>query len=201
MGVEYTHGIFVADLDWRPTWKHVEAVRAVLKRWQFDDEVSYRADGVEIDERAAKEMPNGLRVIAAGPVGNAATRLMGPSQSRTADAARNVCSAELHLGSDLKITQVEGAEVDVTSPPFENGMAIEVDEDFEYPFVRYRASWSATPPTTSGENGSVWRCGVILDCGKDIPAIAEPMDPLPSSFVRELEAALSTELVEIGWLH
>jgi hypothetical protein len=34
-----------------------------------------------------------------------------------------------------------------------------------------------------------------------VAAIAEPMAKLPSTFVKELEAAFGTRLVELGWYH
>jgi hypothetical protein len=33
MGVEYTHGLDVADLAWRPTRARADAITAVLRAW------------------------------------------------------------------------------------------------------------------------------------------------------------------------
>jgi hypothetical protein len=46
----------------------------------------------------------------------------------------------------------------------------------------------------------VWRSGITIDCGKDVPEIADTR-PLPSALVRELEQALGTTLVEQGWFY
>lgn len=48
----------------------------------------------------------------------------------------------------------------------------------------------------------VWRSGVLLDCGKDIPAFAGKSKVMPAhAFVRNLEAAFSAALVEDGWFY
>src|SRR6185503_21073175 len=84
MGVEYTHGIYVEDLDWRPTWQHVEAVRAVLGKWGFvpmDPELYVLGDGAEeIDEDSVRgELPDNLMALYDGIDGEAVTRIMGKS--------------------------------------------------------------------------------------------------------------------------
>jgi len=46
MGVEYAHGFFVADLDWRPTWTVARALADTLAKWKLCGEsfALYRLD-------------------------------------------------------------------------------------------------------------------------------------------------------------
>jgi hypothetical protein len=118
----------------------------VLAKWEFSD-VTYVSGDSGIDEAAARQMPDDLCVVAAGPEGALVAELVGPSLYKgIADGDRYIAQADIHLGSDLKVVSlIEGDEIEITSPPVEDGAAIEADDDYEYPFVRFRAPWRRSP--------------------------------------------------------
>lgn len=65
MAVEYTQGLFVADTSWRPSWRHVEQVDAVLIRWGFRRiESPYYAE-----LRAGSEVPRAQTTTPPAPLG------------------------------------------------------------------------------------------------------------------------------------
>ncbi len=212
MGVEYAHGLFVADLAWRPTWAHVERLHEVLVRWklarQRPELRDLDNDGEPIDEAtAAADLPANLRLAYDGAQGEPVVAVMGPSQYGYTDAAmRYLQGITVTLGVDFRILACETYPVEVDVPPIEGDDFVEVDEfSDDAGFSRYPATWATTAPTTKvrGRFSGVWRAALILDCGKDLPTLAEECDrPLPArAFVAELEAALGTRLIEQGWIH
>ena len=210
MGVEYAHGIYVADLSWRPAWHHVDAVREVLGRWGFvpmDPELYVLGDGAEeIDEEAARgEFPENLMALYDGTEGEAVTRVMGRSADDVDDLDRYIQSVTVIFGVDYKLLFSETLEPEVIEPPRNDGVpveAAEVRQAYSHFAHVYPATWATTPPRTKTNTqfSGVWRSGITIDCGKDVPEIADTR-PLPCTLVRELEAALGTKLVEQGWVY
>lgn len=213
MGVEYTHGLFVKDTEWRPTWQHVEQIDAVLQRWGFRHaEEAYFAlvdeNANEIDEAAGRAMPANLMVLYDTLEGKGAAAVMGPSMyPELADDERYIMTTSLYVGSDYKVLQIEGEEVDVTSPPEAGGEEVEPLESHDVlpaEMTVYPGSWTSKRPRTDGPSSfdRVWRCALLLECDKDVPAIAHDAGKLPArDFVLELEKAFGTKLVEVGWVH
>jgi hypothetical protein len=214
MGVEYSHGLFVLDLQFQPTWDHVVAVGDVLKAWKLAGKDLYDlTDGVEpIDRTAAKRaLPANLMADYGELDGKAVVALVGDSQYEIEPASRYIQSAIGIFGVDFKLMVNETFEVEMTSPPKDGKTAIEdYDDSSIADHWSYRASWTTTPPKTKVLQGSaserafggVWRTGIILDCGKDLPSISEAGAPLPAKgFRTALEKALGTKLVEVGWYH
>lgn len=211
MGVEYMHGVFVADTTWRPTWDHVEKVHAVLTTWGFqrDKEAYFELDessASPIDAKAARKMPPNFFVSYDTLEGSRAAAIMGPS--RSPDPHRYIMGTQLHLGVDYKvIAHVEGFEVEVTTPPRNKRVPVEpLDFHDTYPatVVVYPATWETSRPKTDGPKkfDHVWRSALLLDCHKDIPNFAHDAKPLPArDFVQALEKAFGTKLVEYGWLY
>ncbi len=204
MGVEYTHGLFVVDTNWRPTWRHVEQVDAVLTRWGFRraDSPYYALAGEdchEIDGATASGIPPNFMVVYDGLEGPVVSAVIGPSMYPSVDESdRYILSTILYLGADYKVVQAEGEEVEVraTTEQLDGVSALPAFVDV------YPATWSTSRPTSDGprEFDRIWRCGLVLDCHKDVPAIATDQAKLPTrDFVRELEAAFETRLVELGW--
>ena len=211
MGVEYTHGIYVEDLDWRPTWQHVEAVRAVLGKWGFvpmDPELYVLGDGAEeIDEDSVRgELPDNLMALYDGIDGEAVTRIMGKSAfADLADEDRYIQSVTVIFGVDYKVLISETLDAEIIEPPRTDDVAIEkadARESYSHFAFVFPSTWATTPPRTKSatEFSGVWRCGIAIDCGKDMPEIADTR-PLPCTLVRELEQALGTKLVEQGWVY
>lgn len=210
MGVEYMHGLFVVDTAWQPAWHHAERIDAVLQRWGFQRATAYyaladeRADA--IDEAAARAMPPNLLVEYGTLEGDRVPALLGPPAYDDAGDDRYIASARLCLGVDFKIIQVEDEEVEVIAPPRTGGTLVEpLFYDVLSPALHvYPATWTSTRAKTDapGDFDRVWRCGLLLDCGKDVPAFAPESAPMPArDFVRELEGAFGARLAEVGWFY
>ena len=66
MGVEYTHGIFVPDLSWRPTRPSLESIARVLQKWGFvrgDDALCDLATGDTVSLDESHPLPAFLEVL------------------------------------------------------------------------------------------------------------------------------------------
>ena len=78
--------------------------------------------------------------------------------------------------------------------------AYPADSDTQPPEAALEASdheW----PLPAGFQG-IWRCGVILDCGKDLPAFMQKSNNLPSArFASDIEDAFGAKIVQIGHLY
>ena len=213
MGVEYSHGIYVEDLHWRPAWEHIEAVRAVLARYGFvptDPELYVLGDAAEEldDDNLPDMLPDNVMAVYDAPEdGAAVARVMGPSlYEDVTHEDRYIQSVTVIFGVDFKVLISETLDAEVLEPPRLGNVPIPTAEArasyCAYCHV-YPATWTTTPPLTRARTAfpGVWRCGITIDCGKDVPAIADAEAPLPSALVRELEVALGTALVEQGWLY
>ena len=214
MGLEYTHGLFVEDLSWRPAWHHVEAVERVLAAWGFPRENPWFSEVTEnglrpvADATARAELARTQLVVSYGSLDGPGVRtLMGASMyPGLADEHRYVTGVDLHLGSNFKVVFAEGWHAQVTTPPMNGMLPVKPYEDvigLDSQII-FRASWDTTPPRTdaTGDFSGVWRCGLLLDCHKDVPSFAGTNGKLPAKdFVTQLEAAFETKLVEVGWLH
>jgi hypothetical protein len=204
MGVEYTHGIFVADLSWRPKLEHVAAVHAVLKAWKLASaKLGYW--NLETDEKLAKPKalpPNAL--IKFGNVeGKPVEAALGASMYDL-DAEGRYCEVALILGVDYRVISAESYEVRVRTPPKNGAKPVERSYVTGVSGATYVAKWTTTPPKTKapGAFPGVWRSGVILDCGKDVPQGCEDEGFAATAKLHtDLEKALGTKLVEQGWIY
>jgi hypothetical protein len=109
------------------------------------------------------------------------------------------------FGVDFKVLLSETCNAEVIEPPRNGSLQVDVSEtrgSYSHHSRVYPATWSTTPPLTRAKTAfsGVWRCGITIDCGKDIPAIADTQ-PLPCALVRELELVLGTALVEQGFIY
>lgn len=215
MGVEYSHGLFVLDLMFRPTWDHVVAVEAAMKKWKFVGKDLYDlAEGFaqQLERKAAKAaLPANLMVDYGELEGKPVAALMGESSQGVATKERSLSIAMGFFGVDFKVmTWNETFEVELTTPPKDDGEEIEdYDEDSVPHHHSYPSTWKTKPPKTKVLQGTasdrafkgVWRTGIILDCGQDLPMLAEDNAPLPGGFRAALEQTLGTKLVEVGWYY
>jgi hypothetical protein len=217
MGVEYSHGLFVSDLKWKPTWAVVRGLVAVLVKWKLVDKSPklYRLDEGENEIPARQaftgDFPANVRLLGDW-IDDAAVvqSVVGPSAYGVMDE-RYIASTDVILGVDFKVLISEEHGFVVATPP-KNGRAT-VEDSYAYMVGDnqvYPASWTTTPPkvTSSGYVSpprgfsGVWRSGVIIDCHKDVPAIAEHHAPLPAKGLKTaVERALGTSLIELGWYH
>lgn len=216
MGVEYAHGLFVADLSWKPSWAAARAVVDVLAAWKLVAPAPqvFQVGGETTEIAAARAfqgaMPANVLIKSDGTEDKAVVeKIVGASAQDTDD--RYIQSIEIVFGSDFKVLMSEAHGLVVESPPTHDGMEIEVSDDYTVTWSEiYPASWQATPPTIvahgpvklpRGFTGA-WRSGVIIDCGKDVPAIVETGEPLPAKdLVDALERAFGTKLVEVSWIY
>lgn len=210
MGVEYSYGIFVADTEWEPTWMHVEAIDAVLCGWGLvkSDPTYYTIGDAwrPIDEAAARAMPDNFAVVYNDIEGQSVARLMGASERGVPTKDRCIYAPSLIIGTDYKVLQGDGDEVTITTPPKNGTKAVEPDH-FATGYsmtTLYPAKRTTTRPITDGPNAfdRVWRCGILFDCGKDIPELADGNKPLhDTALLASLAKAFGTELVCCGWYH
>ncbi len=218
MGVEYAHGLFISDLTWRPTWETTRKLVAVLAEWGLLDEspTLYRLTSEDHEEIPAAEaftgeLPSNLHIV--GEWIDDATiveNVVGPSAYGQMEQ-RYIASTEVILGSDFRVLLSEEHEFGVEVPPMNGRTEVEAAElDLLCQSESYPASWTTTPPKVCAEGSvppppgfsGVWRSGVVIDCHKDVPQIAEDQASLPAKgLTRALEKALGTKLVELGWYH
>lgn len=190
MGIEYAHGIFVADLMWGPERRHVDAACSVLDH-AFERET----------EIPSGELPPNLAISYARPRGPRVATLMGPSAyDGVADDDRYLMSINLVFGVDFKRPFNEAAEPPLALPRNGTAPIPSAPRRWLRHHDVYPASWSTTPPEPSTP-GSFWRSGLVLDCGKDVPAFASKGASLPGELVRLLAVAFETALVEYGWFY
>ena len=147
-------------------------------------------------------------------------RVFGPSHyDSVTDDDRYVQRVSLILGSDFRtLSGWECFQVEATAgPSTARGRQIEPLDDVHYSAhsdIVWPADFTAkpprarlvvekwwvkpSPPTFDG----IWRSGLFLDCGKDLPAIVERSSELPNTdFVGALSDAFGAPLAQIGWLY
>jgi hypothetical protein len=190
MGVEYAHGIFVADLMWRPTWHQVQAISGVLQDAGFRRETPLEP---------IRELPANLTIVHAGIEGPRVSAIVGPSHYDDLDEDdRYIQSVVVVFGVDFKQVLSEEYGGDVLVLP--DVPDADVDCGARMQLV-YPATWEATLPKAR-RPGLFWRSGIIIDCGKDVPAIAdEDRRLVDRGLIARFERAFETPLVELGWIY
>jgi hypothetical protein len=191
MGLEYAHGILVADLRWRPTWRHVEAVSAVLERAGMHRETP-------LDPRG--ELPANVALTYAEITGSRVHEIVGPSRYiGVSEHDRYILDVVAVFGVDFKQPITEEYGDDIIAWP-DTPLADTSDRRVRTQFV-YPATWESRLPRAR-RPGLFWRSGVVLNCGKDAPALLDEDRQLSDrALVRELESAFETPLVELGWIY
>jgi hypothetical protein len=207
------HGLFVADLAWRPAYEHVEKVHAVLEKWNLANGRELYVSGEPVTEASIKRaMPDNLHAAYEGAEGAAVVAVMGESQYGLGEDTRYLQSVSVVLGVDIKVLRAESFDFAITKPAMEGKKKLELDDFYDEvgSHAVFRATWNTALPKlgTPKRHGvmdfsGMWRSGIVLDCGKDLPEIAEEQDrPLPATaFHADLEQAFGTKLVECGWIY
>jgi hypothetical protein len=211
MGVEYSHGLFVSDLTFQPTWAQFLAVHDVLVKWKLATKTGIVLYDLDDDvapvttKAAAKQLPLNMMAVYGDIDGQPAVDVMGDSAYDIDPKNRYIMTIQVVFGSDFKVLIDEVYDVEVKTPPKNGKIAVEQQDSMAIGnHWIYPATWTTTPPKTkvSGEFPGVWRVGIVFDCNKDVPAIAENTEPLPAKgFRKALEKALGTPLIEHGWYH
>jgi hypothetical protein len=192
MGVEYAHGIFVADLMWRPTWRHVEAVTSALDRAGLHRETPFDP---------TTDLPANLALAYAEITGLRVREIVGPSNYvGVSERDRYILDVVAVFGVDIKRPMTEEYGREIIAWP--DG---DIDEDPDHllrtQFV-YPATWESPLPKAR-RPGQFWRSGVVFNCGKNVPAIVNDDDRelVDRMLVQELERAFKTTVVELGWIY
>jgi hypothetical protein len=221
VGVEYAHYLLVRDPAWIGGIQVARRVQTVLERWNL---VSGEPELFVLEGGRTRKLHGGLTAIKAQPPnllvryphidgGRAVAAVMGPSYfGPPYDDWRYLQGISLIIGTDFRIGPCsESLYVGVVRPPVRNGR-----EEAPYPQGSYLwefddsypADRITLPPETrieakreppAGFTG-VWRAGVMLDCGKDLPRIDGYGFGVRVSdrFAAELEIAFGTQLIEVG---
>ncbi len=221
MGVEYAHYLLVRDLSWVRGAEAARRVHAVLDRWGL---VSGEPELLGLDGGRARKLRGRLATIKAPPAnllvryphvdgGQAIADVLGPSYyGPQEDGDRYFQQLSVIVGTDFRVGPCfDSLSVRVVRPPTRGGR-----EEAPYPEGShlwefddsYPADETTLPPETrieargklpAGFTG-VWRAGVMLDCGKDLPLIDDNGFGVRVSerFASDLETAFGTQLLEVG---
>ncbi len=220
MGVEYAHYLLVHDPAWNGGIEVVRRVHAVLERWGL---VSGEPELFGLEGARTRKLRGRLAAIKALPPnllaryphageGRVVAEVMGPSYYGLGDDGRYFQRISLVVGSDFRVGPCsESVYIEVVRPPVRAGR-----EEAPYSLSQhlwefddsYPADGTTIPPETRIEARrelpvgftGIWRAGVILDCGKDLPRIDDHGFGVRVSdrFAAELETAFATQLIEVG---
>lgn len=221
MGVEYAHYLLVRDPGWLGDIEVARRVHAVLERWQL---FGGEPELFELVGGRRRKLRNRLLAIKHPPTnllvryphvdgGLAVADVMGPSRYDTVeDDSRYFQRISIVVGTDFRIgPDSESLYIEVARPPTHDGDDVapypegsclwEFDDSYPAdgstlaPVTRIEAR-GKLPPGFTG----VWRAGVVLDCGKDLPRIDSHGFGVRvnEQFRVDLEAAFGTKLVEVG---
>lgn len=149
--------------------------------------------------------PRGDGMAAEGP---SVARLMGPSYHEAAEEERYVQRWRLIVGTELRILR-GNEEVFVSTVP----AGVDVGRRWQVPDQGWFTADAPIPTSTiemtpflprpDGFTG-LFRCALLVDCGKDVPAIADVNQrrAIPDAGVRlRLERAFGGRVTEIGLIY
>jgi hypothetical protein len=220
VGVEYAHYLLVRDPGWFGDIEVARRVHAVLAKWQLvggEPELFALEGGQEQRVKGRlttlKRPPTNLLArypkVKCGP---AVAEVMGLSRYDLAEEDRYFQRVSIVIGTDFRIgPNFDCLYIQVTRPPIHDG-----DDVAQYPDGSclwefddsYPADRSTFIPVTRIEARGqvpvgftgVWRAGVMLDCGKDLPRFDQHGFGVRvhKQFRADLEIAFGTELVEVG---
>lgn len=224
MGLEYTHYIFVDDLSYIGTPATAMALEAVLTKWGL---VSGSPTMRSLDGGKAKKLRQSSLDKVPADISNLLVEypfteadtiadIMGPSEYDDVNS-RYIQKLVLLVGSDYRVYNgQETASTTVTAPPQKNGKDVKPykpNYDISYYSDAYPADSETEPPKAELEPDlhewplpkgfcGIWRCAVILDCGKDLPAFMQKTNKLPSTkFASDIRKAFGRKIVQIGHLY
>lgn len=221
MGVEYTHSLLVRDPGWFGDIEAARLVHAVLEKWRL---VGGEPELFALDGGRRRKLRNRLLTIKQPPAnllvryphvsdGPAVAEVIGLSYyPDVGDDERYFHRVSIVIGTDFRVgPDSESLYIEVTRPPTQDG-----DDVPPYPEGScqwefddsYPADSGTLPPVTRIETRGklprgftgVWRAGVVLDCGKDLPRIDGQGFGVRVNerFRADLEAAFGTKLIEVG---
>ena len=211
MGIEYAHYFAVCSTSWTGNTGTLRAIYEVLERWGLTTEppdlYGIAGGGVRKLRKTLAQIPDeqaNLLAVCPGVEGvPAIAEIMGPSYyppseigSRYFDGIDVVVGDEdrLHPSNEYYFVQTHSRVRDASGPA-SRAFAGTISNAGSFDVSVVPGQHVPVPPGFTG----FWRGALRLDCGKDFPAIADSQDTIPNKrFLRELESAFGTELVQIG---
>ncbi|VTS01372.1 unnamed protein product [Gemmata massiliana] len=224
MGVEYAHYLLARDPNWIGSVDVARRVRSMLDRRGL---ASGEPELFGLEGGRRRKLRGRLATSKALPAnllvryphvngGRAVAEVVGPSYyAAVGEDERYFQGISVVVGTDFRVGPCsESLSIEVIRLPTRAGRDVipyskgsclwEFDDS-------YPADESALPPATrieahgelpAGFTG-VWRAGLMLDCGKDLPRIDDFGFGLRLSdrFAAELADAFGTHLVEVGRVH
>lgn len=229
MGVEFTQCFFVRDLKWVGDQSVLARLHDVLAKWGLAKRPPTVFDIDDGGRRKVDAKLGGMRKPPANLLAEWDEPQQAPELERVLGASYfgNQVGAEdrylMHLfavvGTDFRtLFAADGLEVEVRVPPITRGREQTLVDERRLWGVcgeMYVAGPSSTPPVVdiavtregsgqlipSGFTGA-WRAGLIMDCGKDLPAFAGKRTDVPNvEFSQEVAEAFGTDLVQIGYFN
>jgi hypothetical protein len=224
MGVEYAHYLLAAHPAWIGDIGTARRVHEVLDRWQL---VSSAPEVFGLSGGRMRRIRGSLEALRKPPVNllvrypfvsDVATiaEIMGPSYYPSAQIdPRYFQRIGLVVGTDYRIGPIdEQLDAEVVCPPSRDGHEVAqhaaLDLCSEGVICSYPADETTIPPVVRLEPparfppgfAGVWRGGLTLDCGKDLPRI-EGTPPLRVNpvFAADMEEAFGTQLIQIGRIY
>ena len=220
MGTEYKHYIFVDDLAYIGTPATATALESVLTEWGLiSGAPTIRSlDGgkaKKLRQASLNKVPTDIaNLLIEYPVteADAIAEIMGPSEYDDVDS-RYIEKLAVLVGSDYRVYDgFETAYTTVNSPQrimpktlnATNRITTLITMQMPIPLTLQPISNSCLEadlddwPLPKGFCG-IWRCGLILDCGSDMPAFAQKKNKLPSAkFASDVCKAFGQKTVQIG---
>ena len=220
MGVEYKHWFIAGNLNWTGDEDAARRVHDVLCDWGLaaDAPTLYSLDGGRKKRLRGKlgqlaQPPDNLMAEYPEIESESVAKIMGPSYYPEDEIGpRYFQNIAVIIGTDFRVYDGhETTYTEVTDPPTTKGKSIKPYSEFlPHSFDVYSADSKTAPPTTTFEVSvdgwpvpvgfrGIWRCGLLLDCGKDLPAMMGKKHRVPSrKFASQMEKAFGTKLVQIG---
>jgi hypothetical protein len=225
MGVEYKHFLVPANPSFVPERGVIQKVDDVLRKWNLRTDVPKVYDltrGIKkliFDPLDSITFGQGLAIEYPDIDGIAATKVMGESYyDGITDEDRYIQQITFIVGLDFRIhPSSEELTATVKAPPLEKGVPSEPyterDELLHYRLhaEAYHSSVATSPPQVNvwvADKNRIlggrafpgfWRMALIIDCGKDLPALGDDFYIIPErEFVNELEVAWGSQIVEVG---
>ena len=224
MGVEYKQFLIPSDPTFIPQNEILVKLDTLLSKWNLKTgkpKVFDLTNGENTSihqELNSIQLGHGVAVEYPGIEGRQVRDIVGPSyfKDEVLDEERYIEKIILIVGTDYRI-HPSGDEVyvKVKKPPKEDAKPVkhysESDELYRLHAEAYSCSINATPPEVQisvedkeriiGEQNFLgyWRAALILDFGKDVPALSDKLFKLENEkFLSELEQAFECTLIQIG---
>jgi hypothetical protein len=227
MGVEYKQFLIPADPTFIPQNNILIKIDALLSKWNLktgNPKLFDLANGEKKpihQDLGSIQFGHGVTVEYPGIEGELVREIVGPSYYDTvSDEDRYVEKIILIVGTDYRIhSSSSEVYVEVIKPPIEDGKPVEPygesDRYILFYAEAYNCSINATPPEVHisveekekviGEQNFLgfWRTALILDFGKDLPALSDKyLFKLENEkFLSELEQAFESPLMHIGEIY